>query len=172
MPPPPGACDCTVKCIEKPAFSTVPAWDRCCPHCGRQFAKIYDLNAIRLGPGFRICGPSLSVTRSAFSSFKGCGRSFADGSKEWATMTAKERRAFFPGNLLPLLAWYGGMLGIMLLVAITKKDVRIFGWAFFVLSLFFGAIFGIFCLIAQSDIAQSNGRYRGRNASPMSILKR
>jgi hypothetical protein len=57
------------------------------------------------------------------------------------------------------------MLGIMLLVAITEKDVRIFGWAFLVLSLFFGAIFGTFCLIAQSDIAQSNGRYRSSNAS-------
>ena len=122
----------------------VSYWHHKCPKCGLRFTATLDVDAAKLGPGYRKCGA--------------CGTTFADGSKEWNEMSTKERRRFLlPSEVVVCLGTWLFLTAVALVV----------GWSDIQLALaisgstlgFFALLLSPFYIMWWLQIRQSKRRF-------------
>src|SRR5882672_4650143 len=124
----------------------VTYYKRLCPYSGSTFQTVLSGSALRLGPGKRSCLK--------------CGRTFADGSIEWAEMTSKQRRRFLFGDVWFLLVFVGPLVAFASFSILRdqsdhKTELSIIG----VSLLFALVVLAIFYSVCWVDISNSNRRF-------------
>jgi hypothetical protein len=93
-------------------YTSYTKYKRYCPHCGNHFQTVFDIGAMRLGPGTRTCS--------------NCDKSFLDGSVEWNQLAPADKKEFLFGDLRRL-ALYGWLPVVMLaLCAYWRSDLKLF----------------------------------------------